>query len=73
LVDTNIRNALLFLYVLEDLSEHFGKFGEIKNIDLKVDIATGRSRGYAFVMFKLKGGMDNVSIPYYFISLILKF
>ena len=64
---------LLFLYVLEDLSEHFGKFGEINYIDFKVDTATGRSRGFAFIVFKTKEGMDNVSIHFYFISLILKF
>ncbi|XP_029341217.1 RNA-binding protein squid-like [Acyrthosiphon pisum] len=43
----------------KDLSEHFGKFGEINYIDFKVDTATGRSRGFAFIVFKTKEGMDN--------------
>jgi len=36
----------------EDISEHFATFGEIDNINLKTDPASGRSRGFAFVLYK---------------------
>jgi len=36
----------------EDISEHFTSFGEIENINLKTDPASGRSRGFAFVLYK---------------------
>lgn len=47
--------------ILEDLSEHFGQFGEIENINVKVDAATGRARGFAFIVYKTMEGLDNVS------------
>lgn len=53
--------------ILEDLSEHFGQFGEIENINVKVDAATGRARGFAFIVYKTMEGLDNVSIIYLFI------
>jgi len=36
----------------EDISQHFTTFGEIDNINLKTDPASGRSRGFAFVLYK---------------------
>jgi len=36
----------------EDISAHFQTFGEIDNINIKTDPSTGRSRGFAFVVFK---------------------
>lgn len=36
----------------EDISAHFQTFGEIDNINIKTDPNTGRSRGFAFVVFK---------------------
>lgn len=36
----------------EDISEHFSQFGEVESINLKTDPNTGRSRGFAFVVFK---------------------
>jgi len=36
----------------EDISEHFATFGEIDNINLKSDPVSGRSRGFAFVLYK---------------------
>lgn len=35
-----------------DIKEYFGSFGEIENVNLKTDPQTGRSRGFAFVVFK---------------------
>jgi len=36
----------------DDISEHFKIFGEIENINLKTDQTSGRSRGFAFVLYK---------------------
>ncbi|XP_077278397.1 RNA-binding protein squid isoform X2 [Temnothorax americanus] len=35
----------------KDLRDHFGKFGEIESISVKVDPHTGISRGFAFMVF----------------------
>lgn len=67
---TKNRNKTYFINVLEDLSEHFGQFGEIENINVKVDAATGRARGFAFIVYKTMEGLDNVSTPFSFISFI---
>ena len=54
-----------------DIKEHFGQFGEIDGVNLKTDPATGRSRGFAFVVRNatMKYPCDNIlyfSIsPYY--------
>eukprot|EP00088_Acartia_fossae_P039667 TRINITY_DN4128_c0_g1_i1.p1 TRINITY_DN4128_c0_g1~~TRINITY_DN4128_c0_g1_i1.p1 ORF type:complete len:312 (-),score=113.43 TRINITY_DN4128_c0_g1_i1:402-1337(-) len=42
----------------EDLQEYFGKYGETERIQLKMDPSTGRSRGFAFVVFKDANGLD---------------
>ena len=36
----------------EDLKEYFEKYGEVSQIDLKRNSLNGRSRGFAFVVFK---------------------
>jgi len=36
----------------DDISDHFTQFGEIDNINLKTDLSSGRSRGFAFVLYK---------------------
>lgn len=41
-----------------DIKEHFGKFGEIEGVNLKTDPVTGRSRGFAFIVFKELEGVD---------------
>jgi len=35
-----------------DIKEYFSTFGEIENVNLKTDPNTGRSRGFAFVVFE---------------------
>ncbi|XP_014205154.1 RNA-binding protein squid isoform X2 [Copidosoma floridanum] len=35
----------------KELREHFTTFGEIESINIKTDPATGRSRGFAFIVF----------------------
>lgn len=41
-----------------DIREHFGQFGEVDSINLKTDPHTGRSRGFAFVVFKENAGVE---------------
>ena len=42
----------------DDLKEYFGQFGEIESVKLKMDPMTGRSRGFAFVVFKTVEGIE---------------
>lgn len=35
----------------KELRDHFGKFGEIESISVKIDPYTGMSRGFAFMVF----------------------
>ena len=35
-----------------ETKEHFGQFGEIETATLKTDMATGRSRGFCFIVYK---------------------
>ena len=41
-----------------DIKEYFETYGEIENVNLKMDAMTGRSRGFAFVIFKTVEGID---------------
>ena len=41
-----------------EIKEHFSQFGEIEGINLKTDPHTGRSRGFAFVVFKEQEALD---------------
>lgn len=45
-----------------DIKEYFGTFGEIDNINLKTDPHTGRSRGFAFVVFKDAASLQAASV-----------
>ena len=42
----------------EDIKEYFESYGEIDSINLKMDQLTGRSRGFAFVVFKTVEGIE---------------
>jgi len=42
----------------EDLQEYFGNYGEIERVQLKMDPTTGRSRGFAFVLFAEASSLD---------------
>ena len=44
-----------------DIKEYFGTFGEIDNVNLKTDPQTGRSRGFAFVVFKEPSSLNAAS------------
>ena len=41
-----------------DIKEYFESYGEVENINLKMDPMTGRSRGFAFVVFKTVEGIE---------------
>ena len=43
------------------LQEYFGTFGEIDNVKLKMDQMTGRSRGFAFVLYKDEEGVEKAT------------
>lgn len=44
----------------KELREHFGQYGEIENINVKTDPNTGRSRGFAFIVFKSADAIEKV-------------
>ncbi|XP_045129684.1 RNA-binding protein squid-like isoform X9 [Portunus trituberculatus] len=44
----------------KELREHFSKFGEIESINVKTDPNTGRSRGFAFIVFSNIEAIDKV-------------
>ncbi|KAG5882904.1 hypothetical protein JTB14_020172 [Gonioctena quinquepunctata] len=44
----------------KELREYFGKYGEIDSINVKTDPNTGRSRGFAFIVFKFADAIDKV-------------
>lgn len=44
----------------EELREHFGKYGDIESINVKTDPTTGRSRGFAFIVFNNAEAIDKV-------------
>lgn len=46
--------------VAEELREHFGAYGEIESINVKTDPNTGRSRGFAFIVFKAAEAIEKV-------------
>ncbi|XP_055622510.1 RNA-binding protein squid isoform X2 [Toxorhynchites rutilus septentrionalis] len=44
----------------KELKEHFGQYGEIESINVKTDPNTGRSRGFAFIVYKSAESIDKV-------------
>ena len=64
--DNSAEDRKLFLGGLSwetkepQLKEYFEKFGEIESINLKVDPVTGRSRCFAFLVFKETSSIDQV-------------
>ena len=48
----------------EHLKEYFGKFGTLEKVELKLDPMTGRSRGFAFIVFEdAEPGITHFSQP----------
>lgn len=46
----------------EELREHFGMYGEIESINVKTDPQTGRSRGFAFIVYASAESIDKVTL-----------
>ncbi|CAH0558991.1 unnamed protein product [Brassicogethes aeneus] len=44
----------------KELRDHFGQYGEIESINVKTDPNTGRSRGFAFIVFNNAESIDKV-------------
>lgn len=44
----------------EELRDHFGQYGEIESINVKTDPTTGRSRGFAFIVYQVADSIDKV-------------
>lgn len=44
----------------KELREHFQTYGEIESINVKTDPSTGRSRGFAFIVFQQAESIDKV-------------
>ena len=42
------------------LQQYFQRFGEVDSINLKLDPVTGRSRCFAFIVFKQSSAVDKV-------------
>lgn len=51
----------LQLFSTEELREHFGKFGEIESVNVKTDPQTGRSRGFAFIVYTSSEAIEKVT------------
>lgn len=55
---------LLNIYLIgftEELREHFGQYGDIESINVKTDPQTGRSRGFAFIVYTSPDAIEKVT------------
>lgn len=51
---------MIFFILPEELRDHFGTYGDIESINVKTDPNTGRSRGFAFIVFSKAESLDKV-------------
>jgi len=63
----------LVLSFLEELREHFSTYGDIESINVKTDPNTGRSRGFAFIVFAKAESLDKVFNFVFFILIFYAF
>lgn len=59
------------IYFSEELRDHFGAYGDIESINVKTDPNTGRSRGFAFIVFAKAESLDKVKLRFFFSLLLL--
>jgi len=45
----------------DEIKEYFGKFGQLEKVQLKMDPTTGRSRGFAFLLFADTSSLDSAA------------
>jgi len=45
----------------KELREHFGQYGDIESINVKTDPQTGRSRGFAFIVYTSPEAIEKVT------------
>eukprot|EP00094_Tigriopus_californicus_P009886 TCALIF_09533-PA protein Name:"Similar to sqd RNA-binding protein squid (Drosophila melanogaster)" AED:0.05 eAED:0.05 QI:0/0/0.33/0.66/0.5/0.33/3/1510/136 len=43
-----------------ELKEYFGQFGTVASVNIKMDAMTGRSRGFAFIVYEDVSSLDKV-------------
>lgn len=43
------------------MRDHFGQFGDIESINVKTDPQSGRSRGFAFIVFSSADAIEKVT------------
>lgn len=43
------------------MREHFGQYGDIESINVKTDPQTGRSRGFAFIVYTSPEAIEKVT------------
>lgn len=61
---SDFRTCFIILYLIqstEELREHFGQYGDIESINVKTDPQTGRSRGFAFIVYASAESIDKVT------------
>jgi len=58
-IDENFT-TVQFEFVSEDIKDYFSKYGTVLECNLKIDPTTGRSRGFAFVLFDNASSVDKV-------------
>ncbi|KAG7211848.1 hypothetical protein KM043_011070 [Ampulex compressa] len=46
----------------KELRDHFGTYGDIESINVKTDPNTGRSRGFAFIVFAKAESLDKIMV-----------
>lgn len=61
------ENSINIREFLEELREYFSKYGDIESINVKTDPNTGRSRGFAFIVFAKAESLDKVKMNFFFI------
>ena len=59
--DDDVEKQEIFIGGLpqDDIHKYFGEFGDIENVRLKMHSMTGRSRGFAFLLYKIKESIIN--------------
>ena len=52
--------CLHFMLISDGLRSYFEKYGEIRDVDIKIDPATQASRGFGFILFADPSSVDKM-------------